>query len=207
MKLRTRACRALLLSVVACGVVASAQTTSSTNDLPPLTASVRFQWFVKGTVGPMTLASGLFTCGWGTLNHHPDEYDTHWEGFGQRYGMRLTGVATSKAMEAGIGALWGEDPRYVRAAGQPVRARLLHAAKYTFMATGRAGQMHPAYARYIASSGSSFLSNTWRPDSQANVHDAVERIGTGFLGQFIGNAFKEFMPDLKRRFGHGHSDG
>jgi len=33
--------------------------------------------------------------------------------------MRLTGVSTGKAIEAGLGSLWGEDPRYFRAAGQP----------------------------------------------------------------------------------------
>jgi len=48
----------------------------------------------------------------------------HWEGFGKRYGMRLTGVVTGNAMEASLGAIWGEDPRYVRVGDQPLGARI-----------------------------------------------------------------------------------
>src|ERR1700760_2154394 len=80
-----------------------------------ITPSERFTWFVNGTVGPATLTGGLVSAGFGTLTNRPREYGPHWEGFGDRYGMRLTGVVTSNAMEAGLGALWGEDPRYQRA--------------------------------------------------------------------------------------------
>jgi len=73
---------------------------------------------IKSTVGPVSLAAGLFSAGFGTAMNRPREYDPHWEGFGKRYGMRLTGIATGNAMEATIGPLWGEDPRYFRATGQ-----------------------------------------------------------------------------------------
>ena len=47
-----------------------------------------------------------FRSGWQTARDKPVEYGPSWEGFGKRYGMRLTGVATGNAMEAAIGSIW-----------------------------------------------------------------------------------------------------
>ncbi|MGA2184274.1 MAG: hypothetical protein ABSH47_14725 [Bryobacteraceae bacterium] len=188
------------LSVV-CGVGAVGQ---ANTEYPPLTPGARFQWFVLQTAGPSSLARGLVSAGWGTLFDHPREYGTHWDGFGQRYGMRLTGVAARNAMEAGIGALWGEDPRYRPATGEPFRARLAQVVRFTYLDIGRDGRAHPAYARYAAISGSNFLSNAWRPDSEANAASATRRIGISFLSGLAGNAWKEFWPDVRRRLARRH---
>ncbi len=85
----------------------------------PITPHQRVAWFANSTVGTRSLAGGLFAAGFGTARDAPHEYGPHWEGFGKRYGMRLTGVSTGNAMEASLGSLWGEDPRYFRAAGLP----------------------------------------------------------------------------------------
>ena len=58
------------------------------------------RWVVESSVGPASLAGGLFSAGWGTLFNVPREYGTHWEGYGERYGMRLTGIASSNLAEA-----------------------------------------------------------------------------------------------------------
>ena len=81
----------------------------------PITGRQRMQWFVRSTVGAESLAAGTFSAGFGTARNRPEEYGPHWDGFGKRYGIRLTGVATSHAIEGAMGSLWGEDPRYFRA--------------------------------------------------------------------------------------------
>ncbi len=179
--------------------------TSSSNTPGPISAKERVRWVVESTIGPPSLAGGVFSAGWGTLFNEPEEYGPHWEGFGKRYGLRLTGIVTSNTMEAGLGALWGEDPRYVSAAGRPFKSRVANIVKMTFAAKDRSGNLMPAYARYAAISGSNFLSNTWRPDSQATVGDASIRIGLGFLGRMGGNAFEEFWPDVRQRVFHRNS--
>jgi len=176
--------------------------TSSSDDAKPITGKERMQWVANSTVGPASLAGGVISAGWGTLFNTPREYGTHWEGFGDRYGMRLTGVATSNVMEAGLGAMWGEDPRYQRYAEGPFGARLGHIVKMTFMAKNRNGDLMPAYGRMTAIAGSNFMSNTWRADSEATASRATMRIGLGFLGRMAGNAFEEFWPDVKQKMFH-----
>ena len=165
----------------------------------PLTGRDRVNWILLSTAGPESLAGGAFSAGFGTLVNQPPEYGTHWEGFAKRYGMRLTGISTSNAMEAGFGAVWGEDPRYFRAPGEPVKARIGHAIEMTFLDRNKSGTNKPAYARYIGVTGSNFLSNTWRPDSEATAGRASLRILLGFLGRMSGNLFEEFWPDVKQR--------
>ncbi len=162
-----------------------------------ITGEGRFNWVLFNTLGPVSLADGLFASGLETLVDRPPEYGTHWEGFGKRYGLRLTGIATSNVMEAGLGAIWDEDPRYHRATGQPFGARWRNVAKWTFLARNDYGETVPAYARYAGIVGGNFLSNEWRPTSETTAGRTVTRIGLGFVGRFSSNAWLEFWPDIR----------
>jgi len=168
----------------------------------PITNRQRLKWFVRSTVGPESLTAGLFTAGFGTGLDRPREYGPHWDGYGKRYGMRFTGIATGNAMEAAFGSLWGEDPRYFRATGQSVKGRIKNVIVMTFMARQADGTMAPAYARYIGTSGNNFLSNTWRADSESGVGDACLRTALGFAGRIGGNAFAEFWPTVTKHLFH-----
>jgi hypothetical protein len=145
--------------------------------------------------------AGVISAGWGTGFNRPEEYGPHWDGFGKRYAMRFSGVATSNTMEAGLGSLWGEDPRYPRAGSGPLKGRVGQIVKMAFLARDRQGRTVPAYARYAAIPGSNFLANTWRVDSDANTKDAAVRTGFGFLARVASNAFTEFWPDVRAKFG------
>jgi hypothetical protein len=173
----------------------------------PITGRQRLKWVVSSTVGPETLTVGLFSAGFGTARDAPPEYGTSWEGFAKRYGMRLTGVSTGNTMEAGIGALWGEDPRYFPAYRQPRMGRIKNVVWMTFLAHNREGQLMPAYARYVAAAGNNFLSNTWRPDSEANTEGAIVRTLWGFVGLMAKNSFTEFWPDFRRHIFHPSGTG
>jgi hypothetical protein len=148
-------------------------------------------------VGPQTLAVGLLSAGLGTTRNAPEEYGGSFDGFAKRYGMRLTGVSTGNAMEAGFGALWGEDPRYFSTYRLPLPGRVRNVITRTFLAHNREGQLMPAYSRYIATPGNNFLSNTWRADSEANTRAALVRTLWGFVGLMGKNAVTEFWPDIR----------
>ncbi len=164
-----------------------------------MTLRQRMQWTLHSTVGTESLTAGVISAGFGTATDRPSEYGPHWEGFAERYGMRLAGVATSNTMEAGLGMLWGEDPHYYAVGrGKRFGARVKNVVRETFLARERDGGYGLAYARLIAVPGSNFLSNTWRADSEANVHDALFRTLLGFAGHMTRNAWEEFRPERER---------
>ena len=107
-------------------LVAQAPSANAITNYSRITGTERLQWFAVSTVGPQSLAAGVVSSAWGTAFNNPPEYRPTWEGFGKRYGMRLTGVSSGNAIEAGLGAAWGEDPRYFRAERQPIGGRLRH---------------------------------------------------------------------------------
>ena len=102
----------LCIMILGC-LMASAQTpdasTQPAGPLPlQLSGADRLRWFVQSTAGTASLAGGVVSSAFGTAFNLPMEYGLHWDGFGKRYGMRLTAISTSNAMEAGLGALWEE---------------------------------------------------------------------------------------------------
>jgi len=164
----------------------------------PITGKQRLKWFAITTAGPMSLfVAGPLSAGWGTMLDSPEEYGPHWEGFGQRYGMRLTGVSTGNAMEAALGAIWKEDPRYFHSPRRTFGARVKYVLVSPFIAPGPDGRFRLAYARIAGNVGNNFLSNTWRVPSESDPGDAALRCLWGTLGKMGGNAFTEFWPDVK----------
>jgi hypothetical protein len=168
----------------------------------PITFDGRLHWFIRASLGPRSLAAGTLSAAIGTGLDRPPEYGPHWTGFAQRFGMRLTGVVTSNAMEAALGATWGEDPRYFHTVHDQFGDRVKNVLDLTVRAYGRDGERHLAYARWLAIVGSNFLSNTWRAPSQDNWRNSVARSGEGFGARAMSNAFSEFVPPLWRKVRH-----
>ncbi len=161
----------------------------------------RLKWATFASVGPPNLAAGVFTSAISTWQNDPPEYGPHWQGYGKRQLLRVGGSLTSNFMEAELGTLWGEDPRYRRAGKGSMKTRAFYAVKTAFIAYDRNGRPMPAYARYAAISGSNVLGNTWRPDSQRTASETTSRIALGFLGRIVSNTFAEFWPDIRTRIG------
>jgi hypothetical protein len=159
----------------------------------------RLKWATFASVGPPNLAAGVFTSAISTWQNDPPEYGPHWQRYGKRQLLRVGGSLTSNFMEAELGMLWGEDPRYRRSGKGPIKKRAFYAIKTAFLAYDRNGKAMPAYARYASISGSNVLGNTWRPDSQRTASETGSRIALGFVGRIVSNAFAEFWPDIRDR--------
>ena len=176
----------------------SSQVSTPSDSTGPITGVQRFDWTLKSTIGPASLLTGLLSAGWGTGFDHPKEYGVNFGGYWKRYGLRLTGVASSNVAEAALGTIWREDPRYHR---DPVEEsygrRFSRTVKMTFM-SDRDGRMFPAYARYIAIAGTNVLSDSWRPNSDRGPGNTLTRIGLGFGGRLLGNMWEEFWPDVRQ---------
>jgi hypothetical protein len=166
----------------------------------PITAGGRVHWFVSNTLGPTNLAAGAITSALATRSNSPPEYGPHWDGYAKRNALRISARATNGLIEGGLGSIWGEDPRYFRATGQTVKGRLDNVLKSIVLAHNREGHLMPAYARYVAIPSGAFITNAWRPDSQTQVRDAVERMTFSLISRLIANTFSEFAPDLFKKF-------
>ena len=187
-------CLAMLFVLCTGADLAIAQTTTT-----PITGAERVGWIVNGTIGPKSLGVGVISSAWETAWNQPEEWERTWEGFGKRYAQREADVAISNTMEAGLGAIWGEDPRYVRSSAKPIGARIAYAARMVVLAPYRDGRVHPAWGRYAGNVFNNIIENAWLPPSVTTPGQTVFRCASGFAGRFIGNLWEEFWPDVRER--------
>ncbi len=151
---------------------------------------------------PESLAAGTFTPAFGTAMNRPREYGPHWEGFGKRYGMRFTGISTSNAMKAAVGALWGEDPRYFRAAGQPFKGRIKNVVVMTFAARQADGMLAPAYARYSAMPATTSFPTPGGRTASPALGDACVRTALGLPEGWAATLLPNSGPIARRYMFH-----
>src|SRR5579872_1303024 len=115
----------------------------------PITPAQRLDWIVGGTIGPRSLGVGVIASAWQTAWNTPEEWGQTWSGAGRRYLAREADVAISNTMEAGFGALWGEDPRYIPSGTRRFKSRVGYVLKMSVLAQHTDGTIRPAWGRYL----------------------------------------------------------
>ena len=170
----------------------------------PPTSGQRVEWWAEQSFGVRSWAVGAFTSGFWTWRNQPPEWGSGLAGFGRRYGTRQSEVAISSAVEASLGSVWGEDPRYLRSGRKRFWGRVGWAIRSGFMTYRRDGTLSPAWARGAAFVGSRAVTSTWRPESEQRWWNySLVPLGTGFGTRIGANLFLEFAPDI---FGSGPRD-
>jgi len=165
----------------------------------PITGRQRLEWIVVGTVGLQSLTLvGPLSAGFQTAFNTPEEWGRGWDGFGKRYLAREADVAISNTLEAGVGAFWGEDPRYIPSGRKGIWPRARYAMKVVFLSQRRDGRLAPAWGRYVGNTLNNIIENTYLPPSVTTPGQTVLRSANGFLGRLGGNLWDEFWPDARR---------
>jgi hypothetical protein len=165
----------------------------------PITARERIAWIVVGTIGVQSLTLvGPLSAGFQTAVNTPEEWGRGWDGFGKRYLAREADVAISNTLEAGVGAFWGEDPRYIPSGRKGIWPRARYAMKVVFLAQRPDGGLAPAWGRYVGNTLNNIIENSYLPASVTTPGQTVLRSANGFLGRLGGNLWDEFWPDARR---------
>ena len=164
----------------------------------PIEVNQRADWIVDGTIGLRSLWVGVLTSSWETAWNTPAEWNRTWSGMGRRYVAREADVTISNALEAGLGAIWGEDPRYVPSQRHGIGPRARYAVKTVFLAPRRDGHLAPAWGRYVGNTLNNVIENAWLPASVTTPRQTIVSSANGFLGRLIGNMYEEFWPDAHR---------
>ncbi len=184
-----------------CQPAAAAPPPLTADHYVPITGVQRIDWTVDGTIGrrSLTVVGPLATV-WQTGFNSPEEWGRGATGISKRYAQREADVAISNTIEAGLGALWGEEPRYIRSGRKGIWPRARYAMKTVFLTQRRDGSLKPAWGRFAGNTVNNLIENTWLPPSVTTPGQTALRSGLGMLGRLGGNAWEEFWPDVVRRF-------
>jgi hypothetical protein len=177
-------------------------TENTTVAYSPIAGHERVAWVVAGSASPSALAITGATSAFTTARNWPKEWRTSWGGFGRRFADGEAAGAVSASVEAGLGALWGEDPRYRRSGRHGIGARLGYSLKSVALAPRGDGRLRPAWGRFAGDVVGNAVENWWLPPSATTPRQSAWRIGNGLLTRFLSNVWDEFSPDLRRRLPH-----
>lgn len=170
----------------------------------PITSNQRIVWIAESIAGTSSLRIGMVSSIWQTAFNSPDEWHRTVPGFTKRYLQREADVAISSGIEAGIGAIWGEDPRYIPSRLRGFWPRTRYAMKTVFMGPRGDGRLAPAWGRVAGNIANNVIENTWLPPSVSTPGQTTIRSVEGFAGRLVSNFWGEFGPDVKRRFPGAH---
>lgn len=138
------------------------------NSRPP-SFDEKWQFFVRETSSPLTLASGAFNGTVSQLTHSDPLYGSGWGPWSQRFGASTADIATQNLFgDFLFAAAFREDTRY-----------------------RRDGPGHRFWARvgYAAGTG---ISNLYYPPASRNGHALVVHFATSVVGAGLGNLAPEF---------------
>jgi hypothetical protein len=194
---------ATLLALVLIPTIATGQSTDdgeeSRERYVPITSAQRVAWLAGETTSAGALSGAAFSSAWLTTGNWPKEWHQSLGGYGRRFGDAQAAAAISNSIEAGLGSLWGEDPRYFASGQRGHWARVRHAASSVALARRRDGHLAPAWGRFAGSVAASAIENTWLPPSASTRRQTATRVATGFAAQLALNLWTEFWPDLRHR--------
>lgn len=164
----------------------------------PITPTERLDWSADGLVGRPAVVAAIAGDLWQTAWNTPPEWGRTWRGAGLRLAQREVDVALSTGIEAGLGALWSEDPRYLRLGRGGIARRVGYAMRTVFLAPRKHGEMAPAWARYAGNTVNNVIENAWLPPSQRTWQATLIRSGNSVFGRVATNVWGEFGPDVVR---------
>jgi hypothetical protein len=173
--------------------------TAAPPDYQPIDDAQRLHWIVDGVVGPRSLGVGVLASTWSTGFNTPSEWHRSWSGFGKRYLEREADVALSNSIEGGLGAIWGEDPRYLPSKRKGIWPRVRFAVKTVVLAPRPDGHLAPAWGRFAGNVVNNIIENAWLPPSVTTPGQTVVRSVDGLVGRLLGNLWDEFWPDVRNR--------
>jgi hypothetical protein len=171
-----------------------------TDQPTPITGRERLAWIVDGVAGPRNVGLTALSQSSETFFWNTPEEQAKLSSFARGFAIRELDLAISRSVEAGVGAIWGEDPRPPRQAIKlGVWPKTQNALRNVVVAPRNDGSEGPAWGRIAGTVASGVAANTWLPENERTPKETALRVVDALASRFVQNLWKEFWPDIKAR--------
>ena len=121
-------------------------------------------------------------------------------GIGRRAASQYGEYVVGEAIEMAVSGLRGEDLRYRRVGAAPMGRRIKMVLARVVVARNAEGRWTPALGRIANEYGGRAVASRWGPPETQTVRSVLRYGSTGLATSAGANAFREFWPDVKKRF-------
>lgn len=168
----------------------------------PLDFQGKTDYFLKSAFSAESLGRvGLMTS-IGQVAGVSEDWGTGGAAYGRRLRNNYTRHLVSSGVRFGVGALRGEDPRFYRSGKEGFLARTGFVLSRTFVVQMDDGSKSIAMGRLAGSFAGNTLGEYMRPNTQDPWRNSLTRTGIGIGSDVAMRMFREFWPDMKRKFRH-----
>jgi hypothetical protein len=204
--------------VLCCGIFADAQQTPTSNpkqdtsntavpnapsSYKPLTAGGKLKIAAFDAVHPLRILGAAVSAGIAQASDPYPEWGDGGEGYAKRFGAAVADEASGHIFKGFLfPTILRTDPRYFRKGQGGAVPRTGYAVTRVFVTRTDSG--HPTFnaSEFLGAASSAALSTVYYPRSGSSASDAVSRAGLGIAADMGWNVFKEFWPDIKKKFHH-----
>jgi hypothetical protein len=163
----------------------------------PLTFQDKFVIYAHKSFGPPAVILPAFGAGLGMLNP-PSKYPKDWKdgasAFGRNYGYRLADRTSRNTAQFLTGAIFHEDPRYLRSTSSNPFVRTVHALAFTVFDKTDSGRTTFAASNFASAAAGGFVGMGILPNGYNDVTHAEQHMASEFLQIGLGNVLTEFEP-------------
>jgi hypothetical protein len=121
-------------------------------------------------------------------------------GFSETYASKYASHLTKRSIQFGIGAVRGEEPRFVRSGKEGFWARTGFVLSRTVLVDMDNGGTSIAMGKLAGSFGSGALSAYWQPGNPDPWKRGLSTLGTSMAGDAAMRMVREFWPEIKSLF-------
>jgi hypothetical protein len=169
-------------------------------EFTPMTRYERLGNYVSGIASYEALVTAAAGAGLAQATNTPKEWGGGAEAYGKRVGNVFAQHVIRETLEYGVSAALHEDNRYFVSRETGFLRRTKYAVMSTFLARHDNGSRSFSFSRIGGAAGSAFISREWQPPSTTSAGDGATAFGFNMASQVGFNVFREFWPDMKRRF-------
>jgi hypothetical protein len=169
----------------------------------PLTPGGKLKIAALDAVHPLRILGAAVSAGIAQASDPYPEWGDGGEGYAKRFGAAVADEASGHIFKGFLfPTLLRTDPRYFRKGQGGAVPRIGYAVTRVFVT--RTDSAHATFnaSEFLGAASSAALSTVYYPRSGSSTNDAVSRAGLGIASDMGWNVFKEFWPDIKKKFHH-----
>jgi hypothetical protein len=186
------------------GVIPNYRSAPSLQAAKPLTAKEKFEISLRDSFDPGNFLVAGALAGIGQATNSTQSYGQGMAGYGRYFGSTFGDITIGNIMTTGVfPSVFHQDPRYFRRGTGSAWSRIGYAMSQVFVTHGDNKRTQINFSEFCGNSTAVAISNAYNPDNRT-ASDAVGKLGMQFGLDMAGNLLKEFVPDLHRKFHHGH---
>ena len=169
-------------------------------DFLPMTRSERLRNYLAGLANGESIVRAAASAAVRQAENSPKEWQGGGKGYGYRIGDAFAQHVIRNTLQYGASSVLHEDNRYFASGQSGLFRRMKYAVRGTLLARHDNGSQSISYSRIGGTAGAAFISRIWQPPSATTAGDGAVSFGISMGSQMGFNIFREFWPDMKRRF-------